>query len=260
MATVSDRYVDAESLSEGWLEAVRLLRHVGGKRKVVHLIVRIRKPDIEDAAIRKEAQKLIDTHNKGKAEDKQLGGIETVRNTIFPAAWAIRRKRPADLAAHYCTHYTLTGLLGVGANKYGTYFGRIVAYPHEKGAPADQLTSTIEKLRDELAKHSNKSSCYEINVYNERLDQRRMGFPCLAHISIHQHEGALHLQAIYRNEFMIARGYGNYLGLAELQAYMATACDLHMGELMITAGHAELDTNMAPIDAMLNRYPPANQV
>jgi thymidylate synthase len=254
MTFLAERYVDADTLSDGWLEAVRLLRPVPG-HKVVHLLVRIRQPNIEDLQVRADAQDLIEKHNSGKPEKDQLGDIDTVRNTIFPASWASRRPKPTDLVAHYRKYYTKEDLLGFAANKYGTYFGRIVAYPRENGLAADQLTATIKKLRDEINKGTKKSSCYEINIYNERLDRRRLGFPCLAHLSVHQHQARLHLQAIYRNEYLVARGYGNYLGLAELQSYMAAASGLKLGELMITAGHAELDTNLTPVDAMLKRRP-----
>lgn len=254
MTVLADRYVDAETLSEGWLEAVRLLRPVPG-RKVVHLIVRVRRPDIEDPQIRGEAQNLIDKYNATRLETKWLYDVTTTRNTIFPAAWARTRQEPAELAGYYLSHYTKGGLRGVTHNSHGTYFGRIVAYPRDNGDPADQLTDTVRKLRDELEKRTNKSSRYEINIYNERKDASPMSFPCLAHLSVHQHDGQLHLQAIYRNEYLIGRAYGNYLGLAELQAYMAAAAGLAVGELLVTIGHAELDGHMGPIDAMLARHP-----
>lgn len=254
MSNDPDRYVDAENLSEGWLEAVRLMRGVPS-RKVVHLLVRIRRPDVEDPQIRAEAQDLIDKHNSTKRERDWLCDIDTVRNTIFPTAWARRRPEPADLASYYRGFYTKNLLRGYEPNERGTYFGRIVAYPREQDEPADQLTSTVEKLRDELKKGTNKSSRYEINIYNERKDGSPMGFPCLAHLSVHQHDGRLHLQAIYRNEYMVGRAYGNYLGLAQLQTYMATAAGLTVGELLVTIGHAQLDGQLKPIDAMLGRHP-----
>jgi thymidylate synthase len=80
-----------------------------------------------------------------------------------------------------------------------------------------------------------------------------MSFPCLAHISLHLHEHQLHMQAVYRNEFLIGRAYGNYLGLAQLQAYIATAAGVGVGELLITAGHVELDGHRQAVGAMLAR-------
>jgi thymidylate synthase len=65
------------------------------------------------------------------------------------------------------------------------------------------------------------------------------------------HERKLHMQAIYRNEFLVGRGYGNYLGLGELQAYIAAQAGLQVGELLMTLGHVELDSTKGPIRAML---------
>jgi thymidylate synthase len=256
MPIVDDRYVVAENLSEAWLDAVRLVRPVKG-HKVVHLMVRILKPESEDAGIRAGAQELIDEWNVGKAERDRLYDVETTRNTLFPAAWARKRPKPEELVAYYRDRYTKDGLLGFRHNEKGTYFGRIVAYPREKGSPADQLSDTVRKLLQELdsTRGSKKSSRYEINIYNEPLDRNPMSFPCLAHLSVHLHQGRLEMQAVYRNEFLVGRAYGNFLGLAELQAYMASAASVAVGELMVTIGHAELDGHLRSVDQILARFP-----
>ncbi len=49
------------------------------------------------------------------------------------------------------------------------------------------------------------------------------------------------MQAIYRNEFIVQRGYGNFLGVAELQAFIAKSAGLDVGELLVTVGHGEFD-------------------
>lgn len=246
----SERYVVAETLSEGWLGAVKLL-HDAPSRKVVHLIVRILNPAKEIPEIRAAAAGLIAANNRGG--DGKMPDIETTRNTIFPATFARRTKSPQQLVTHYRERYP--EIRRFPHNERGTYFGRIVAYPRGKdNDPGDQLTDTVRKLRDELRSGSNKSSRYEINVYSERCDTSPMSFPCLAHLSVHLHEGHVHLQAIYRNESLIARGYGNFLGLAELQDYIAKSARAKTGELMITAGHAELDGLKRPVTAMLKEF------
>jgi len=250
---VSERYVEASTLSEGWLGAMAALFEIKGMT-TVHLLVRIEDPTTEIPEIRAAAEALINDANSGKADKDQKPAIDTTRNTIFPAAWARRFPEPADLAAYYREQYTKDGLRGFRRNSRGTYFGRIVAYPRfgEDDCPADQLTDTVRKLRAELAsKGGSKSSRYEINIYNERCDTSPMSFPCLAHLSVHLHEGKLNMQAIYRNEYLVGRGYGNFLGLAELQAYIATAAELPVGELLLTIGHGTLDANKRPTERLL---------
>jgi thymidylate synthase len=252
MTEITNRYIAAPDLSHGWLETVRLVAGIRG-RKAVHVIVRIDNPTIEDRAIRAAAQNLIDRRNATSRVD--LPDIDTTRNTIFPAAWARRTAGPAELAAYYRERYTKDGLLGFNQNGRGTYFGRIVAFPRENGEPADQLTDTVRKIKAELAAGSNKSSRYEISIYNERKDRSPMSFPCLAHLSVHLHERQVHLQAIYRNEYLVARAYGNYVGLAELQSYIAHYAGAATGELLMTLGHVELETgNMQAVKAMLTDF------
>lgn len=247
------RSILVPDLSTGWVEAVRFLVNQPDKR-AVHLLVRILDPTKEDLAIRGLVQQLIDDTNHGLEEKDHLPDIETTRNTIFPASWAARYPRPVDLAAHYRARYTKEGLLGYPGNSRGTYFGRIVSYPRgDDLEPGDQLTETVRKLRAELKNKAPKSSRYEINIYNERLDRSPMSFPCLSHVSVHWHENELHMQAIYRNEFLLARGYGNFLGLAELQQYIADAARVDTGELLMTIGHAELDANKGAIRALLEQ-------
>jgi thymidylate synthase len=254
MSIVGDRYVMAGTLSEAWLDAVRLVFAVPSK-KVVHLVIRITAPNLEDVAVRYAAQQLIDSWNAAHPNSGTgMEHIETTRNTIFPASFASRTNGPEDLASYYRQRLTKDGLLGFTHNARGTYFGRIVAYPRGDGEQtADQLSDTVRKLREELSHRSSKSSRYEISIYNERLDRSPMSFPCLAHLSLHLHDRRLHLQAVYRNEYLVGRAYGNFLGLAQLQSYIAGAVGLDVGELMVTAGHAELDGTKGSTAAMLER-------
>jgi thymidylate synthase len=252
VTTVCDRYISADNVSTAWLQAVRMLDAIKG-RKVTHLLVRIANPVAEDDRIREEAQRMIDDWNSTHPK-RPMEHIDTTRNSLFPVAFARRSSDLEALANMYRARYTKEGLLGFRGNERGTYFGRIVAYPRGDGRdPADQLSETARKLRQELARGSRKSSRYEISIYNERLDRSPMSFPCLAHLSVHMHATALHLQAIYRNEYLVGRAYGNYLGLGELQNYLANAVGLEVGELLVTAGHAELDAGRTAVGAMLSR-------
>lgn len=253
MTIIDDRYAVAANISEGWLDAVRLVEATSNY-KAVHVLIRILDPTTEDDTIRHAAQKLIDDYNASHTR-AELPDIETTRNTIFPASWAGRHPEPEDLARYYRERYTKEGIRGFANNARGTYFGRIVAYPRGNGDdPADQLTDTVRKLRDELAHPGAKSSRYEINIYNERKDRNPLSFPCLAHLSVHLHEGRLHMQAVYRNESLVARAYGNYLGLGQLQDYMAQQAGADIGELLMTVGHVELDSGKRAIRALLGDF------
>lgn len=246
----ADRYIRAETLSQAWLRAVAMLHAMPGS-KAVHLMLRIADPTQDDLDIHGSAQRLIDTFNAGKSERSHKPDVLTTRNTMFPASWASRNPEPAGLATYYRERYAR--LRQHPGNEYGTYFGRIVAYPRDSkhDDTADQLTELVRKLRQELAGRGPKSSRYEINIFSERYDTNPMSFPCMSHLSFHLHDGALHQQAVYRNEYLIGRAYGNYLGLAQLQGYLAAACGLAVGEFAVTVGHVELDSLRRPTEAML---------
>ncbi|MPZ66706.1 MAG: hypothetical protein GEU83_14745 [Pseudonocardiaceae bacterium] len=248
MSRLADRYIVADTLSEAWLDAVRLL-HDDPSHKVVHLVVRILRPPAEEKSIRDAADSLIEEWNSRSPTKREKPAVDTARNTIFPAAWAHRLPEPAELGEYYRSRYA--ELCSHRDNERGTYFGRMVAYPRADGGEADQLADTVRKLRQELATPGPKSSRYEVNIYSERQDRNPMSFPCLAHLSLHLHQERLHMQAVYRNEVMVGRAYGNYLGLAQLQEYMARACGLDPGELLVTVNHAEIDGPVGAVARML---------
>jgi len=227
---MDDRLVSAPNLSAAWVSALAAVRPLP-KNKAMHFVVRIADPTVEVLEIRALADELL---LLGERQD-----VETVRNTIFPAVWAKRYPDPDRLANHYLAYYPRLRKLSPKKNGRGTYFGRIVDYPTDGGG-FDQLTDLVEKLRAERRRHL--SSRYEINIWVPGDLPSGMGFPCMSHMSFHLDDGHLFLQAIYRNQFLVERAYGNYLGLAQLQTYVARAAGLDVGELMVTAGHVEVDT------------------
>lgn len=154
------------------------------------------------------------------------------------------------------------------ANRSGTYFGRLVAYPTASG-DYDQLNATIAKLQTELATKGPKSARYEINVsapsdettangsggvdvhvHAPAVDNAAMGFPCLSFSSLQVDGGKLHMVAHYRSQYLILKGYGNYLGLGRLQAYFADWAGLVAGRLTLIAGLARVDASMARVAAL----------
>jgi Thymidylate synthase len=236
------RDIYARNISVAWVQALEAMLAIPS-HAAVHFSVRIAEPDApEEPRIREIADELLALG--------RLQQVKSIRNTIFPAAWAERFPDPADLAAHYREYYPT--LRRFPKNKVGTYFGRLVAYPmgrNDKEEPFDQLTDVVSKLRQESSisaggsRARNLSSRYEVNIWKPNDLPTGMGFPCMAHMSFHLMDGRLHTLAQYRNQFLVERAYGNYLGLAQLQRYIAKAVGLDAGELMVLASHAKLDTH-----------------
>ena len=95
------------------------------------------------------------------------------------------------------------------------------------------------------------SGAHDLRVISDpRSDHHARGGPCLSHISLTMIDARLHMTALYRRQSYISRAYGNFLGLARLQQFLATESDHQVGELMIVASHAEADgAGCAPVMA-----------
>jgi hypothetical protein len=222
-----------------------------------HLVTCIDDPVSETPRIREAVDALLG--------DLDLSTVKTVANTIFPAEMAARSQDHADLAARYSRVYPVLRRLHPG-NRLGTYFGRIVAHP-ALGGEHDQLGELIRRLNTELRTRGPKSARYEMNIsgpgdpvgpapssrledavdagpvhiYAVGRDTSPMGFPCLSFCSFQLDGDLLHLVAHYRYQYLVQRGYGNYLGLGQLLGYVSAITGLRPGQLMIVAGIAAVD-------------------
>jgi hypothetical protein len=252
------RVVEAATLSKAWLETVELVV-AAQQRKLFHTFTRIEQPLVEDPGIRRKCDLLLD----------HLGhpSVETVAGTIFPVPIAAGSKGPTELVERYRRTYPT--LRRFNGNHHGTYFGRLIAYPGADG-DVDQLVPLIEKLRRESVLNGPKSARYEVGVaapedlvpleaaaaaeiHVAGHDNSAMGFPCLSACSFQLDHGSVHLLAHYRYEFLIERGYGNYLGLARLLEYVSSSAGLSTGQITIITGRAHVEPSAETIRGHL--YP-----
>lgn len=226
-------FAESDCLSEGWAVACGLLL-AAPRRELTGMVIRVRSPLPEDRAIRAAADELA------RLEGAQP--IDEVRNTIFPAAMAARLPEPAELVGVYMADYAIRSTLAGG---WGTYFGRICITPEADGA-IPQLLPLVDRLRTARAGPARRS-VYEVNVYSPARDRNVLrGAPCMAHLSFAlggdaERPDRLDCIASYRNQDLLRKGYGNYLGIAELQRYLADATGFRAGQLTIVATHAYLD-------------------
>jgi hypothetical protein len=231
------RSIDAVGVSDAWLLACRALSECKGA-EASHLVVRMTDPLPEDPGVRRAIDELL--------EPAGHQPVVEVRNTIFPAALAEVFADPDELIAEYLEGYETLQRLG---SPQGTYFGRICEYPHPDGSVTPQLANTIAKLKGART-GTRWRAIYELNVYAEHRDQnkKRGFFPCMSHLSFQLAWGREEVErldclALYRYQDLMLKGYGNYLGLAELQRYVADATGFVPGELTVIAGHAHLSLN-----------------
>lgn len=156
--------ITGPSLSDAWLNSVRAVDGLDG-RTACHLVTRIVRPGSEEMTIRAAAERL----------SAELGYpmIETVANTIFPERLARSCRDHHELAHRYRAMYPTVRSLH-RANRYGTYFGRIVSYPAVSGSSFDQLADLVRKLQIELGTSGPKSARFELS-FVDLTDDRDTG-------------------------------------------------------------------------------------
>lgn len=244
--------ISATNLSSGWLAALEYLLECGGVDS--QLSIAIENVSAEDMKIRG----LLDRFS----ESKGIAPISTVANTIFPVAlyYPDNPRLVGSKARHHLYETYLQGnkvRKRCPANKYGTYFGRMIDWPSGKGK-INQLERRIQLLKNNLARPNPLSSNYEISIGGSvdylsqgntadiqirqpDKDTSIMGFPCLSHISLTLHKGHLNMTAVYRNQHFIRKAYGNYLGLSRLLKFICRESGCETGTLLCVAAHADAE-------------------
>ncbi len=69
----------------------------------------------------------------------------------------------------------------------------------------------------------------------------QLGFPCLQHVAFEPTRAGLVVNAFYVTQQLFDKAYGNYLGLAQLGAFMAHEMELPLARLNVKVGVAKLD-------------------
>ncbi|WBB94469.1 hypothetical protein [Verrucosispora sp. WMMC514] len=248
--------VEASNVSTAWLSVAGRLDGEP-KRKAIHTVVRIVDPVAETSSVREAMDALLAA--------KDLPSVDTVANTIFPAAIASSSRDHAELVQRYVRMYPLLQKR-FPQNRRGTYFHRLIQYPGSDG-PFDQIGAVISRIRTERDGGNPKQARYEtalavaddaaanVPVYIPGRDNNAMAFPCLSHCSFQlDTEGRVHLLATYRSQYLVQRGYGNYLALGQLLAHVAEQTGLQVGHLTVVAGRAHLEPPVVPVRGMLARF------
>jgi hypothetical protein len=241
-----------DNISRAWLEALsRLAQEPDGK--AIHLAVCVRDPQgPEDKAIRGALDSFI---AKARERRPRLWPVNTVANTIFPAAF-YQPDGEDPRARLYELHGKAQRIQDRMGRDSENYFNRLVAYPVADSEPFNQLEYIVDRLINQRKPRKGGrggalSSAYEagltapngadLRVQAPGQDRNTMGFPCLSHISFTLEHDRLNLAALYRNQYFVARAYGNYLGLARIGAFVAREVGVELGEIVCLATHADAE-------------------
>jgi hypothetical protein len=257
-------YVTGTDIGAAWLAAFRALH--AQKGSIVNLAVDITAPMSEDVGVRHAIEDTLVGLRDSHRDFAGVQSMHTVANTVFPISLY---RHGAEGAASRFIANALKGEQNrrhASHRRWGTYLGRLVAYPARDGQATNQLAINLERLS---GKDRQWSDLYEVPIASPdgdhydpdwedlsrsssatggavlhgdtRLDPLRRGGPCLAHISLTLDGGVVSMLALYRRHSYVTRAYGNFLGLSRLLYFMAHESGHDVGNLMVVTGHATVD-------------------
>jgi hypothetical protein len=233
-----------ETCERAWLAAAE---HLAAKNDHVdyNLIVEISKPTVHDEVdrrMRAAVDSFLHTHHANP--------VTTVAGTIFPAAEYVDHGSRGVYDLYPDEVYPEI----LGPHEWGRYAHRLVRWPVGAAAPINPLKMLVEKITSQLANGRRMRACYELSLTDSAIDLplydpvsdagRTRGGPCLSHLSFKIGTAdTLYLTALYRSHSYIARALGNFLGLADLQAFVSDQTGLAPGPLVCVSSYARLDTD-----------------
>lgn len=187
----------------------------------------------EDQAVRGEMDKLL--RAKAKTE------VEDVAYTIFPQRlWTMSQGDRAKLFQFYRMAFPYYKARNKQANGRGLYFERLTMYGR---GPCDG-----NQLEWILTQHESRAgvrrSMWQATTFDPGRDHdatAQLPFPCLQHVSFVPTSAGLVANAFYATQQLFDKAYGNYLGLAQLAAFMAHEMKMPLARLNVTVGVAKLE-------------------
>ena len=186
--------------------------------------------------------------------------IHSVAETIFPGFEYKRRGLRGVFETYPQQAYP--SIKRHPSIRWGTYAHRLVRREGAAGKQINPLKQMIDKMNDELATPRPKKSCYEIGIAEGEYDlplhsplrdgTRRLGGPCLSHLSFKLFDGAVHLTALYRSHDYGYKVPGNLLGLARLQSCVARETRQRIGGLVVHSSYALLSGSKTRLRTLLS--------
>ncbi len=201
----------------------------------------------EDPAVRQALDQLLKHKGRPKVED--------VAFTIFPQRiWEMSRDDRARLFALYRATIPRWRAMNKIANGRGLYFERMIMYGR---GPRDgnQLEWILSQYGSRAGVRRSMLQATTFDPGRDHVASAQLVFPCLQHVSFVPTAAGLVVNAFYATQQIFDKAYGNYLGLAQLDAFMAHEMGMPLARLNVTIGVAKLeritksDPDFAPLIA-----------
>lgn len=167
----------------------------------------------EDPAVRQALDQLLKRKGKLKVED--------VAFTIFPQrVWEMSRGDRTRLFTLYRATFPRWQAMNKKANGRGLYFERMLMYGR---GPCDgnQLEWILSQYGSRAGVRRSMLQATTFDPGRDHVASAQLGFPCLQQVSFEPTAVGLVMNAFYATQQIFDKAYGNYLGLAQLGAFMA---------------------------------------
>ena len=201
----------------------------------------------EDASVRQALDHLLERKARFK--------VNAIAFTIFPQRlWTMSRGDRSCLFALYRATVPRWKAMNKKANGRGLYFERLVNYGR---GPVDgnQLEWILSQYNARKGVRRSLLQATTFDPDRDHVASAQLGFPCLQQVSFEPTTEGLVVSAFYATQQIFDKAYGNYLGLAQLGAFMAHEMGMPLARLNVMVGVAKLeriaksDPDLAPLVA-----------
>ena len=187
----------------------------------------------EEPAVRQELDKLL--------RAKGMRDVEDVAFTIFPQRlWTIAKGDRKALFSMYQDAFRRYQAMNPRDNRRGLYFERLVAYGRGP-CEGNQLEWILSQYS---GREGVRRSMYQASVFDPSRDHvpdAQLQFPCMQHVAFEPTKAGLVVNAFYATQQLFVKAYGNYLGIAQLGAFMAHEMQIPLSRVNVVVGVAKFE-------------------
>lgn len=229
--------VDETDVSRAWAKAVlHVIDHSG--LEVSPLILSVtgfsdQSAIPETPSIRFALDKLLSA--------KKMRSVEDVAFTIFPQRlWKIAQGDRSLLFRYYKDTFPRYQAMNPRGNRRGLYFERMTGYGR---GPCDgnQLEWILSQFE---GREGVRRSMFQASIFDPERDHiadAQLQFPCLQHVSFEPTAQGLVINAFYATQQLFVKAYGNYLGIAQLGAFIAHEMKTKLLRMNVVIGVAKFE-------------------
>lgn len=229
--------VDESDLSRAWAQAViHVIEHVG--LEISPLVMSVTGFDdngapSEDPRVRQELDDLLLARG--------MRSVEDVAFTIFPQRlWQMSRGDRGLLFKYYRDAFPRYQAMNRKDNKRGLYFERLISFG---SGPIDgnQLEWILTQFN---GRPGVRRSMFQASVFDPARDHvadAQLQFPCMQHVTFEPTDEGLVVTAFYATQQLFVKAYGNYLGIAQLGAFMAREMNMKLIRMNVVIGVAKFE-------------------